>query len=497
MIRIENISVSFAGKPLFEEGSFSINYGEKIGLVGRNGTGKSTFFKVLLGQIEIDNGKIEIPDYYKLGYLEQHISFTRSNVIEEVGSVLPIERAGEEWKGERILQGLGFSEEQLLANPSTLSGGWQVKVNLAKVLLMEPDMLLLDEPTNYLDIHSIRWLSKFLREEWHGELMLITHDRSFMDNIITHTLIIHRGKFRKIAGHTRKAREQLAQEEEIYEKTRVKEEEKIKEWQDWIRRFGAKATMAAKANEMKKKIEKMGEKPKLADIANLDFNFTFKPYGSSNDLLTVKNLTFGYKPETILINNLSFKVAPDDKICIIGKNGNGKSTLLKLIAAELSPLAGEINIANKAEIGYFGQMNLERMQLNHTIVEELESVDPGIDITRIRRTAAEMLFSGDNAFKKIEVLSGGERSRVMLGKILLTPCNLLMLDEPTNHFDMESSESLMEAIKKFSGAVIMVTHNEYFLHEIANKLIIFDGGKTFSFTGGYSDFLKNIGWKET
>ena len=494
MISLENISVSFGAKTLFEEASFSIGYGEKIGLIGRNGTGKSTFFKLLLGKIEADSGNVEIPSYYTVGHLEQHIHFTHKTVMEEVASVLDIERAHEEWKGEKILQGLGFTDEQLLGDPSKLSGGWQIKINLAKLLLMEPAMLLLDGPTNYLDIYSIRWLGKFLKE-WEGELMLITHDRSFMDSIISHTLIIHRGKFRKMAGTTARVKAQIAEEEEIYEKTRVKEEKK-KEIEDWVRRFGAKASLASQAKARMKQVERMDTKVKLADIANLDFDFSYHPYGSSNEMIEVKNLTFGYNPETLLMKDLSFKVSPTDKICIIGRNGNGKSTLLKLLTGDVTPLKGEITVGGKVEYGYFGQMNLERLNLDHTIVEELETVEQGIDIQKVRRTAAQMLFSGDDAFKKIKVLSGGERSRVMLGKILLTPANLLLLDEPTNHFDMESSDSLMDAIKNFPGAVLMVTHNEYFLREIANKLVVFDGGKTFVFTGTYNDFLKQVGWQE-
>lgn len=495
MITVDNVSVSFGSRVLFDEASFSVSYGDKIGLIGRNGTGKSTFLKMLLGTIQPDSGDIDVPSYYTLGYLQQHIHFEKESVMEEVASVLPLERAHEEWKGEKILQGLGFTDEQMMQNPSSLSGGWQIKVNLAKLLLTEPSMLLLDEPTNYLDIYSIRWLANFL-QEWEGELILITHDKSFMDSVINHTLIIHRGKFRKMAGTTDRVKQQIAIEEEIYEKTRLKEEEKKKEIEDWVRRFGAKASLASQAKARMKQVERMDVKVKLADIANLDFDFTYKPFGSSNEMVQVKNITFGYNSETILIRDLSFKVSPNDKICIIGKNGNGKSTLLKLITEEITPLKGDVFIESKVEYGYFGQMNLDRLNPENTIVEELETVDSTLDVQKIRRTAAQMLFGGDDAFKKIGVLSGGEKSRVMLGKILLTPSNLLLLDEPTNHFDMESSQSLMDAIKNFKGAVLMVTHNEYFLHEIANKLIVFDGGKTFVFTGTYAEFLKQVGWQE-
>jgi ATP-binding cassette subfamily F protein 3 len=495
MINIQDISVSFGGNVLFEEANFVINYGEKIGLIGRNGSGKSTFMKLLLGKVEPDSGEVDIPSYYSIGYLEQHIHFTHPTVIEEVCSVLDIDRAHEEYKAEQILQGLGFKDEQLMEDPMKLSGGWQIKINLAKVLLKEPSMLLLDEPTNYLDIYSIRWLGEFLKK-WEGEVVLITHDRSFMDSIITHTLLIHRNRFRKIPGKTGKIKEQIEMEEEIYEKTRVNEEQKRKVTEDWIKRFGAKASKATQAQSRLKMLEKQEVKLKLKDIGNLDFRFNYKPTNMAGEAFEVKNLSFGYNAQNLLMENLSFKVSPDDKVCIIGKNGNGKSTLLKLIAGELNPISGTISPNNKVEIGYFGQMNMERLDEKRTIVEELETVGENIDITSIRRTAAQMLFSGDEAFKKISVLSGGEKSRVMLGKILLTPVNVLLLDEPTNHLDMESSEMLMEAIKEFPGAVLMVTHNEYFLKNVATKLVVFDGGKTFTFTGTYSDFIKQIGWKE-
>jgi ATP-binding cassette subfamily F protein 3 len=393
------------------------------------------------------------------------------------------------------LEGLGFTSQQFAQNPSEFSGGYQVKLNLAKILLNEPDMLLLDEPTNYLDIYSIRWLGKFLKK-WKGELVLITHDRAFMDSIINNTLIIHRNRFRKMSGNTRKMIEQIAKEEEVYESTRVREEKEREKTEAWIQRFGAKASMASRVKSREKMLDKQEVKVKLGDIKSLSFKFNYLPYTSKEFMVQLKNISFGYEPDKMLVKDLSFNIENGDKICIIGRNGNGKSTLLKLIHGEIQPQIGEITSYNKTAQGYFGQMNIEQLDPKLNIVEEIASVNSKLEETMVRRVCASMMFAGDTAFKKIGVLSGGEKSRVMLGKIVVTPVNLLLLDEPTNHFDMESSETLMEAIKNFEGAVIMVTHNEYFLHEVATKLIVFDGGKTFYFEGGYADFLKKIGWAE-
>ena len=495
MIKAKNLSISFSGREIFSEGNFIINGREKVGLIGRNGSGKSTFLKLILKKLEPDSGEVEIPRGYKIGHLEQHIHFTHNTVLEEICSVLPEDREHEGWKGENILYGLGFTYEDLEKDPKKFSGGYQVKLNLAKLLLLEPQMLLLDEPTNYLDIHSIRWFKEFL-QNWRGELILITHDRGFMDSVITNTLIIHRNQFRKIPGNTKGVREKIAAEEEIYEKTRVNEEKQRQKTQEWIDRFGAKASQASRVQSRVKMLEKIEVKEKLLDVDTLEFKFNHKEFGSKDNMIEVENLAFGYEAQNLLINNLSFKVAKGDKICVIGKNGKGKSTLLKLLTGDLTASKGNRKINPKTDIGYFGQMNIDRLDKNSSIYEELQKTDEKIPVTRVRQVCGNMMFSGDLANKKISVLSGGEKSRVTLGKILLKGVNLLLLDEPTNHLDMESCDALMEAIRNFEGAVIMVTHDEYFLQEIANKLVIFDDGKTFTFDDSYEYFLRRVGWRD-
>lgn len=495
MIRAKDLAISFSGRDIFTDGNFIINRGEKVGLIGKNGSGKSTFLKLILRQLEPDEGAIEFPRGYRIGHLEQHIHFTHNTVLEEICSVLPPEREHEGWKGENILYGLGFTYEDLEKDPKNFSGGYQVKLNLAKLLLMEPQMLLLDEPTNYLDIHSIRWLKEFLNN-WEGELILITHDRGFMDEVITHTLIIHRKTFKKLPGNTQGVREKIAADEEIYEKTRINEEKKREKTEEWIARFGAKASMASRVQSRVKMLDKQDVKEKLEAVENLEFSFNHLPYGSKDFMLEVENVAFGYNPELRLINDLTFRVENGDKICVIGKNGKGKSTLLKLITQDLTPLRGDVKLNNKTVIGYFGQMNIDRLDKNSTIYEELQKVDERLPQTRVRQVCGNMMFSSDLANKKISVLSGGEKSRVMLGKILLKGANLLLLDEPTNHLDMESCDSLLQAIKNFEGAVIMVTHDEHFLRQVANKLVVFDDNKTFTFEDDYDYFLKKVGWKD-
>jgi len=495
MFKTQGLEISFSGQEIFKDVNVIINKKEKVGFIGRNGSGKSTFLKLILGQLEPDSGEIIIPKGYKIGHLEQHIKFSHDTVLEEVCSILTGDREYEGWKGESILTGLGFTYDEMMKNPNDFSGGFQVKINLAKLLLDEPNMLLLDEPTNYLDIHSIRWLKKFLND-WRQEIILITHDRDFMNSVISHTLNIHRGIFKKTSGNTENVMEKILEEEEIHNKTVLNESKKREKTEEWIKRFGSKASMASRAQSKIKMLEKNGRKEKLAAIANLDFKFNYLPYQSKENLLNIKKVNFFYKEENYLIKNVSFSIKKTDKICVIGKNGKGKSTLLKLITGDLIPISGDINIHQKTNFGYFGQMNIDRLSPNNSVYQEIQSYVPEMEETKVRQVCGSMMFSSRLSGKPIKVLSGGEKSRVMLGKILLKPANLLMLDEPTNHLDLDSCESLLQAIKAFDGAVMMVTHDEYFLREVANKLVIFDDNKVTVFEGSYDDFLSKVGWKD-
>ena len=496
MLQISDLSKSYGTQILFDGISFVIGRAERVGLVGRNGHGKTTLFRLILDDEHPDSGTISTPTGYRIGHLSQHISFTEDTVRKEACSALPPneDHIDESWKAEAILHGLGFTNEDFDRPPDELSGGYQVRLNLAKVLASEPNLLLLDEPTNYLDIVSLRWLTGFLRS-WRNEVMIITHDRDFMDGVTTHTLGIHRRKVRKVEGPTRKLYEQVILEEEVYEKTRSNDEKKRQQAEQFISRFRAQATKARAVQSRIKALERHQHLDRLEDIKTLDFLFRSAPF-EAKWLLQAEDLGFSFGDGPRLIDDLSLSVAKKDRIAIIGKNGKGKTTLLNLLAREFRPSAGTVTHHPNLKLAYFGQTNIERLSPVKTVVQEIMDTDPDLNQTAARSIAGTMMFEGDNALKKVRVLSGGEKSRVLLAKLLVSPANLLLLDEPTNHLDMESVDSLVEAIENFDGAVIIVTHSEMVLKAIATKLVVFDNGSVSVFDGTYQDFLERVGWAD-
>jgi ATP-binding cassette subfamily F protein 3 len=495
MISIENLIKSFGGRVLFDGVSFKINAKERVGLVGRNGHGKSTLFRIIVGQEGYDDGAISMPKGYRIGYVRQHIQFTENTVLAEGMKGLMAAEKDHHWKVEKILAGLGFSDGDMVCHPDTFSGGFQVRLNLAKVLVSEPDLLLLDEPTNYLDITSIRWIETFLLS-WPHELMLITHDRGFMDKLVTHTVGIHRKKARKIEGNTEKYYDRIAQDEEIYEKTRLNDERREKEIRLFISRFRAKARLANMVQSRVKTLAKMEKKDKLEQAKSLEFSFRSKPF-RAKQVFTVEDLSFAWPAGRPLFEDLGFTMLAGERICVVGKNGKGKTTLLKVLAGDLAPASGTITYNPQVESGVFEQTNIQRLVDSRTVEEEILYAQPDVDRQKARNICGAMMFEGDNALKKISVLSGGEKSRVMLGQLLVTPVNLLILDEPTNHLDMDASDALLAAIDNFDGAVIMVTHNEMFLHALADRLIVFDDVGARMFDGTYQHFLEQGGWGDT
>jgi ATP-binding cassette subfamily F protein 3 len=496
MLQINNIGKSFGEQVLFEGVTCSIGKGERVGLVGRNGSGKTTLFRMILGEEHPDTGIMDMPQGYRVGHLSQHIRFTAPTVLEEAKLSLQPNEDGidETYKVKKVLAGLGFTESDLQNSPHRLSGGYQIRLNLAKVLVSEPDLLLLDEPTNYLDIVSIRWLGRELRA-WKGELILITHDRDFMDSITTHTMIIHRLRLRKIEGPTHKLYEQIAVEEEVYEKTRINDEKKRREAEQFINRFRAQATKARAVQSRIKALQRHERLEKLTRQKTLDFSFNEAPF-QAKQLLVAEDISFGFDRDRLLIEGLNLLIGKNDRVAIVGKNGKGKTTLLNLLAAELKPSRGVITRHPAAKLAYFGQTNILRLNEKNTVEEEIMDVHPDHSRGAARGICGLMLFSGDDALKRISVLSGGEKSRVLLGKILVSPSNMLFLDEPTNHLDMESIASLIEAMEEFEGAIVIVTHNEMILHAIAERLVVFDDNKVTVFEGSYQDFLDRVGWKD-
>jgi ATP-binding cassette subfamily F protein 3 len=497
VIQVSNLSKAYGTQVIFDDTGFTVNAGERIGLVGRNGSGKTTLLRMIAGEERPDSGTISIPTNYRVGYLSQHLRFSEDAVLQEACLGLNHAEDGrdESYKAEAVLMGLGFSAEDFSRHPLDLSGGYQVRLNLARLLVSEPDMLLLDEPTNYLDIVSIRWLTRFLKA-WKRELILITHDREFMDSVTTHTMGIHRTKIRKIEGPTHKLSQQILMEEEVYEKTRINEEKKRKEAEQFINRFRAQATRARAVQSRIKALRRKETLDKMSGIEDLEFEFVSAPF-TGKLLLEAKDLSFSFNPEAPpLIDSVNLTIGKKDRIAVIGKNGKGKTTLLNLLAGELQPLSGTVTRHPHLQLAYFGQNNIRRLDPEKTVEEEILDAQTVYHRGAARNICGIMMFEGDCALKKVKVLSGGEKSRVLLGKLLVSPANLLLLDEPTNHLDMESVDSLLAAIDAFEGAVVIVTHSDMILHALATRLIVFDDDSVKVFEGSYQDFLDRDGWKD-
>lgn len=494
MIQLTNISKSFAKQELFHNLNFKLNSKNRVGLVGRNGSGKSTLFKIILGEEHPDDGEVSIPKNYRIGSLKQHLVFSENTLIKEASLALTEDQKYDTYRVEKILFGLGFVQEDLEKNPLDFSGGYQIRINLAKLLVTEPNLLLLDEPTNYLDIVSLRWLKDFLKN-FDGEVLLITHDRDFMDSVTTHTMGIVRKKVNFISGNTHKFYEQLAANDELHVKTKISQDKKIKELEEFIAKNKTRASTAALAQSKVKQLEKIDRMEDITNESTLKFDFNFKPT-PAKVLLDVNDLSFGYSPDKILFEKISFSLKKGECLGIIGKNGKGKSTLLNTLCGELKQLSGKVSLHVSSSFGHFGQTNINHLNLNNSVFEEIYGSNAKLSMARARSICGAMMFSGDNADKKVSLLSGGEKSRVMLGKILVDELNVLFLDEPTNHLDMDSIDSLKDAIKNFEGSVVIVTHSEELLRAVANRLIVFakDGAELFD--GNYDEFLEKIGWEE-
>lgn len=494
MINLINLSKHYGSRVLFEQVNMQMGQGERLGLVGRNGHGKSTLFKLILKQELPDEGQIVAPKNYRIGHLEQHLHFIMPTILEEACLGLQDDEKDHIYKAEAILFGLGFTKSDMDRSPSDFSGGYQIRINLAKILVNHPNLLLLDEPTNYLDILSIRWLVKFLRQ-WKNELILITHDRHFMDQVTTHTAMIHRLKVKKISGGTQKIFDQIALEEEVYEKTRINDQKKKKEIEEFVNRFRAKASKATMVQSRIKMLESMPTHEKLANINRLGFEFNYSPTQAKN-LLHAENISFSYDPQNPLIKNFSLDIKHGEKIAIIGKNGKGKSTLLNLLANNITPQSGLVEYHGSVKAGVFGQTNISRLNPKLSIEEEIAAENQDLPKTAIRSICATMMFTQDDATKKVSVLSGGEKSRVLIGKILAKESNLLFLDEPTNHLDMDSIEALTSSLIDFPGAAVIVTHSEDILRTLPTRFIVFQNQGHEIFNGTYDEFLAKVGWEE-
>jgi ATP-binding cassette, subfamily F, member 3 len=502
MIQVKNLELTYGSRELFRDVNFVVNSGEKIALLGRNGFGKSSLLKILAGASEPTDGEVVVPKGYTIGYLEQLLKPKAKTIITEALLDLEPEMALVcEYQAKMFLSGLGFKEEQFNHDPSTLSGGFQLRLQLVKQLIAAPDLLLLDEPTNYLDILSIRWLSREL-VNLPGELIIISHDKSFLEAVSNTAMIIRRKSVKKLSGSIAKLLNAVVEEEEQLTKVYEAEQVRKQEITSFVNRFRAQASKAALVQSRIKELEKLKSTALEKDEATLEFSFNcLKTH--SKVLVELKKAQFSYDQKRFIFKNLDLTLELGDRVGIIGPNGYGKSTLLQVLGQSLALAedgsSGELNFSKNCKLGLFSQTNVAYLDERLSIADTISQTNETLSNTEVRCICGAMLFGGDSALKEIKVLSGGERSRVLLAKILATPTNLLLLDEPTSHLDLESVGALARAVKRFAGTTVVVSHDEDFLNDLnLNKIIYFSPDKTNPelFLGSYQDFIIEIGWND-
>lgn len=532
MVSVNNLSVFLGGKDLFDNVSYMIDKKDRIGLVGKNGAGKSTMLKVIMGTQPASGGNVSMQKGVSIGYLPQEMVHNNdARIIDEVESankkITVIEETladinhqletrtdyesdsymkliedlndlNEQFtlhggfnmreNMEKFLLGLGFESSDFERKMSEFSGGWKMRVELCKILLENPDVLLLDEPTNHLDIESIQWLEDFLKN-YHGAIILISHDRAFLDFVTNRTIEINAGKIYdyKFAYSKYKV---LREEELIVQKSAAKNQEKyIKETEILINKFRAKKNKAAFAQSLIKKLDKL-EKVEVDEDDGSKLKFRFQtPPRSGKFAVKFNELTKEYPTKTIL-NNADMTINAQDRIALIGKNGVGKSTIIKMIVGDEKYESGELEMGHNISLGYFAQDESEKLDGNKTIFETIDDIATGDMRTKVRSILGSFLFGGDDADKKVKVLSGGEKTRLALCKLLLEPHNFLVLDEPTNHLDIASKNVLKDALMNYEGTLLVVSHDRDFLDMLTNRIFEIKEEKVSVYHEDVSSFLK-------
>jgi ATP-binding cassette, subfamily F, member 3 len=531
MLQVNNISIQFGGKALFQPCSFSVNEKERIGLVGKNGAGKSTLLKILTGEVNATEGSVNQPKEYTKGYLKQDLPPENKNsvwdeVMQAFEELQKIEKKvadlqhemenrtdydseayyelieeytkahdrldryeGEniDKKIETVLMGLGFKREDFEKSVDTFSGGWRMRIELAKLLLQQPDLLLLDEPTNHLDIHSIIWLEQFLLT-YPGAIILVSHDRSFMRSIVNRIIEIELGKVSDYkAGYDKylELKKDRIEKSISAHKNQQKEIEQIKRN---IEKFRAKASKAKFAQSLIKQLDKTEIiEVEQEETSSMRFRFPEgKRAGKSVVKLSHIRHAFGDK---VVLKDANFELLKGEKVAFVGKNGMGKTTMARIISGELKPTSGQIEFSQNTELSYFAQLQSGTLEESLTVFETIDNVATGDMRTQVRNLLGAFLFSGDDADKKVKVLSGGEKSRLALAKLLLKPSNFLLLDEPTNHLDLSSKKILKEAIQKYQEACIIVSHDRDFLEGLTDRVIEFTEEGLVEYLGDINYFL--------
>ncbi len=493
MLTISDVSKAFGPQSLFEGVSLQINRADRLGLIGPNGAGKSTLFSLILGEQEPDAGTITREKNLVIGHLPQECAPAGQGTVLEMALAAahsPDEEAGQfrlEPKAKRILAGLSFREKDFARPLREMSGGWVMRAHLARLLVQEPDLLLLDEPTNHLDLESLQWFQQYLRD-YTGAIVMISHDRSFLNELATHIVEIRRRKLSRYRGNYEACVEQRAAADAQQLAAYKNQQRQIAHMMEFVERFRAKNTKATQAQSKLKQIGRMDiiEAPAAADH-KIHFRFPQPPRGGLKSV-TLKDVHHAYGAN-VVYRGLDFQAERGQRIVLAGPNGAGKSTLLKILAGVLQPLAGLRELGHNVKAGYYSQYRVEMLNPAHTVLEEGLHTPRPVTEEFVRTVLGCFLFRGDDVFKKVSILSGGEKSRLALVKLLLDPPNLLLMDEPTTHLDMPGIEALIGALHHFSGTIIFISHDVYFIRQLSNHVVRVESGRLTHFPGGYQYYL--------
>ncbi len=514
MLTITDITVRLGGRTILDRATASIPTGGRVGLIGRNGAGKSTLMKVMIGALEADEGEIEMPRRTRLGYIAQDApsgtatpfdtvlaaDIERARLLDESENCSDLDRLGDVHdrllaidaysapsRAARILTGLGFDEEMQGMPLDSFSGGWKMRVALAALLFSAPDVLLLDEPSNHLDLESTLWLETFLKG-YPATLIVISHERDLLNNVVDNILHLQGGKLTLYPGGYDNFERQRAERAAQLEAAKASQDAQRARLQDYVARNSARASTAKQAQSRAKMLAKMQPITALIEDPSLSFGFP-NPTKLKPPLITLDLAAVGYTEGTPILQRLNLRIDPDDRIALLGRNGNGKTTLARLLAAQLTPMDGAMHSSGKLRIGYFTQYQVEELASDATPLEHMTRAMQGATPGAVRAQLGRFGFSGNRAIAMIGQLSGGERARLALALVTRDAPHLLILDEPTNHLDVDAREALVQALNDYEGAVILISHDRHMVELTADRLVLVDGGRALDYAGSMEDYI--------
>jgi len=517
MLTIQNITVRLGGRNIIDRASAAIPPGGKVGLIGRNGAGKSTLVKAIIGELEPDDGEIEMPRRTRLGYIAQEApngtatpfdtvlaaDTEREELLAEsetchephrLGDIhdrlLAIDAYSAPSRAARILIGLGFDEEMQAQPLDSFSGGWKMRVALASLLFSAPDVMLLDEPSNHLDLEATLWLENFLKA-YPGTLIVISHERDLLNNVVDHILHLQGGKLTLYPGGYDAFEKQRAERMAQQAAARAAQESQAAKLKDFVARNSARASTAKQAQSRAKMLAKMQPIAAMMEDPTLSFDFP-DPAELRPPLITLDLASVGYTEGTPILTRLNLRIDPDDRIALLGRNGNGKTTLARLLAAQLTPMDGEIHTAGKMTVGYFTQYQVEELAIDSSPLELMTRAMNGKTPAAVRAQLGRFGFSGHHATANVGTLSGGERARLALALVTRDAPHILILDEPTNHLDIDAREALVQALNSYGGTVILISHDRHMVELTADRLVLVDGGTAKEYAGSMEDYIDFI-----